>query len=56
MSGALKNLLAYFNEYFSDYLISDQEDEAPASTGVCVSLPFKLMLPQMQPLLSPVEY
>lgn len=60
MSGAMKNLLAFFNEYFSDYLnigtAADRTEESQSEEFFGVSLPFKLMLPERQPLLSAVEY
>ena len=54
MPGAIKNLLAFFNEYFSDYFRIDDKTAEYKSVGV--SLPFKLMLNKRQPLLNAVEY
>ena len=53
MAGAMKNLLAFFLDYFSDYLRadesllldleSDERDNSHQHLGV--SLPYKMMLP-----------
>ena len=62
MPGAIKNLLAWFNEYFTDYFDVEKsqhekvEDPEEVYGKTIISLPFKLMLPSRQPLLSSVEY
>jgi len=60
MPGAVKNLLAFFQEYFADYFDvnsdSQETEEAKSKGGVSISLPLKLMMPSKQPLLSAVEY
>ena len=51
MAGAIKNLLAWFNEYFTDYFDVEKpeqekaEDAEEQATKTSISLPLKLMLP-----------
>ena len=54
MSGAIKNLLAFFKEYFADYFDSTGEGQLKLGQ-VSLSLPHKLLLSKRQPLLSDVE-